>query len=267
MTGGTVIGATYVTTGADTLRLTLPGSQLGSSAPGGSAYFPGGQSFTSPELGTAITVGAAGTTLTGAITAMQLDAQIDIGTPPASSLLNVRLKCTPTDGSLGSGKVVTPPKPGAPNAVTDTAKTNKDTAVVVEVLKNDTPNAALAIDPASLKITAGPTSGTAVVNADRTVTYTPNPGFVGTDTLTYELCSVPSTDPAVPSGCDPADVTITVTDPTATAATTTPTTTAVAAAPTALPRTGGSSAPLAVIAGALLAFGAAALALTRTRRS
>ena len=40
---------------------------------------------------------------------------------------------------------------------------------------------------ASLTVLAPPAHGTALVNPDQTITYTPDPGFVGTDTFTYQV--------------------------------------------------------------------------------
>ncbi|MDZ7900146.1 MAG: Ig-like domain-containing protein [Arcicella sp.] len=50
-----------------------------------------------------------------------------------------------------------------------------------------------------------PTNGTATMNPDGTFTYTPNPGFVGTDVFTYKVC-----DNGTPVLCDTAKVVITV---------------------------------------------------------
>ncbi len=54
-------------------------------------------------------------------------------------------------------------------------------------------------------IVAQPTKGTLTVNADRTITYTPNPGSAGTDSFIYQLCDVVN-----PSLCDTARVSINV---------------------------------------------------------
>lgn len=43
------------------------------------------------------------------------------------------------------------------------------------------------IDPVTVTIVDGPTSGTAVTNLDGIVTYTPNLGFTGSDTFTYTV--------------------------------------------------------------------------------
>ena len=71
-----------------------------------------------------------------------------------------------------------------PVAANDSATTNEDHAVTVDVLANDSD-----IDGGTLQVTqvTDGTNGTAVVNLDGTVTYTPNPDFNGTDTITYTI--------------------------------------------------------------------------------
>ena len=263
LSGGNVIDATMVPTGGTGLRLTMPGSQSGSAGPGGNLYFPGGSNLQTPTMSIPITTGAVGSTLGGTITYLQVDARVQVG----AAGLSLRLECEVPENSLGSVKIVAPPEPGAPTAVSDVAETDQDTAVVIDVLANDTANENLAIDPDSLKIISDPSSGTVAINADHTVTYTPNAGFNGTDEFTYELCSIPSEDP--PSACDPAAVTITVNaEATAVPSTTTPTTAppatpAPTAAPAALPVTGSSSSPALGIGVGLVAAGLAALAVRR----
>ena len=75
---------------------------------------------------------------------------------------------------------ITNPPPVAAN---DTASTPEDTPTTINVLANDSDP-----DGDPLTVTAASAlNGTVVVNADGTVTYTPNPGFNGTDTITYEI--------------------------------------------------------------------------------
>jgi hypothetical protein len=74
---------------------------------------------------------------------------------------------------------------GLPTANPDVAETDEDTAIgVIPVLANDT-------DPTgqTLTITGTPTAdnGTVGVNADGTLSYTPNPDFNGTDRITYTI--------------------------------------------------------------------------------
>jgi CshA-type fibril repeat protein len=71
-----------------------------------------------------------------------------------------------------------------PDANPDSATTDEDTPVTIDVLDNDTdPNG----DP--LEIVGVPTAGngTVTVNPDGTITYTPDPEFNGTDTITYTV--------------------------------------------------------------------------------
>ncbi|THD84247.1 tandem-95 repeat protein [Aliigemmobacter aestuarii] len=71
-----------------------------------------------------------------------------------------------------------------PVANPDSAETDEDTPVVIDVLGNDT-------DPEGqpLTVTGTPTApnGTVTVNPDGTLEYTPDPDFNGTDTITYTI--------------------------------------------------------------------------------
>lgn len=76
----------------------------------------------------------------------------------------------------------------------DLATTPAATPVAIDVLANDTHDGA----PVAIGDLAGPpvvvtppSNGTATVNPDGTVTYTPNPGFCGTDTFEYEIETAP----------------------------------------------------------------------------
>jgi len=74
------------------------------------------------------------------------------------------------------------------------------------VLANDkASNAGGSLVPSTVAITVAPTRGTATVNADGTINYTPAPGFVGTDSLTYRVC-----DNSTPALCTTAKVYFTV---------------------------------------------------------
>ncbi|AOY81600.1 Ig-like domain-containing protein [Moorena producens JHB] len=94
---------------------------------------------------------------------------------PATAIVN--LTVTPVNDS--------------PFPVDDTATTTEDTAVNINVLENDS-------DPeqdSSLSIVSEPRDGTAVVNDNGTpddvtddfITYTPNPGYNGSDSFAYRL--------------------------------------------------------------------------------
>ncbi|MFK8287156.1 gliding motility-associated C-terminal domain-containing protein [Capnocytophaga canimorsus] len=79
-----------------------------------------------------------------------------------------------------------------PKASDDSATTEINTPVVVNILENDQNIPAIG----KVSVVSGPSQGSVQVNdggtpndpSDDTVTYTPNPGFVGTDSFVYELC-------------------------------------------------------------------------------
>lgn len=89
----------------------------------------------------------------------------------------------------------------SPTAANDSALTNEDTPVAINVLANDTdPDN----DPLSVNILTQPAHGTAVFNAGSgKVDYTPNAGYYGADSFQYEAC-----DPG--NACSQATVNITV---------------------------------------------------------
>jgi len=92
----------------------------------------------------------------------------------------------------------------APIATKDTASTQQGVAVTIPVLDNDI--CVGACDPASVLIGTAPANGTAVRNADGTVTYTPAGSFTGTDSFTYTVRDT-TTGTQV---SNPATVTVTV---------------------------------------------------------
>ncbi|HJR44814.1 MAG TPA: tandem-95 repeat protein, partial [Actinomycetota bacterium] len=76
------------------------------------------------------------------------------------------------------------PQNDGPDAADDSDATNEDTAVNTDVLANDTD-----IDGDTLTVTAAsdPANGTTTVEADDTITYTPDADFNGSDTYTYDV--------------------------------------------------------------------------------
>ncbi len=71
-----------------------------------------------------------------------------------------------------------------PVANADTAATVGTTPVRITVLANDSdPDG----DPLTVTATTSPARGSVVINADRTVTYTPSARFYGTDTFSYTI--------------------------------------------------------------------------------
>ena len=84
----------------------------------------------------------------------------------------------------------------------DYARTVVSQAVTIPILLNDFGFLAV-VDPTSVTTTAllQPKNGTVTINANGTMIYLPNPGYVGKDTLEYNVCSTPS-----PIVCDIATV-------------------------------------------------------------
>ncbi len=93
-----------------------------------------------------------------------------------------------------------------PVATDDMVVTGVDVPVIIDILTND-----FDVDGDSLiikDIIEGPSNGTVEINADGTVTYTPDAGFTGMDTFTYAISDGNG-------GCDTAEVIIVVdSDPT-----------------------------------------------------
>ncbi|WP_345245640.1 Ig-like domain-containing protein, partial [Nibrella saemangeumensis] len=95
-----------------------------------------------------------------------------------------------------------------PTANRDNATTTFQQPVTIPILTNDTDRVGR---PATLTnvtapiIVEGPDNGTAVINSTGTLTYTPNAGFAGSDTLFYRIC-----DPVNTLLCDSALVVINV---------------------------------------------------------
>lgn len=89
-------------------------------------------------------------------------------------------------GGFASGnvtvQVLAPNSP--PIAVDDHATTARDTPVTIDVLANDSdPDG----DPLSLTQLSMPSFGQVTINADQTIRYTPQAGFVGTDSFSYAI--------------------------------------------------------------------------------
>ncbi|QFT47077.1 Hemolysin, chromosomal [Roseivivax sp. THAF40] len=90
-----------------------------------------------------------------------------------------------------------------PVAVDDTAETDNETPIVVDVADNDSdPDG----DPLTVTGVTDGTNGTATINGDGDVVYTPNADFVGDDTVTYTIDDGNG-------GTDTGELVVTVTEP------------------------------------------------------
>jgi len=94
----------------------------------------------------------------------------------------------------------------APIVDDDSASTDEDTAVDIDVLANDS-DVDGALDPASVNVTSGPANGGTGVNLTTgAVTYTPDADFNGSDAFTYQVC-----DDGAPTPVECASATVTIT--------------------------------------------------------
>ncbi|WP_316803142.1 gliding motility-associated C-terminal domain-containing protein [Pedobacter nototheniae] len=76
--------------------------------------------------------------------------------------------------------------PKSPVAHNDQAETKANAPVIIKVLDNDDPGNSI-LDKLAIEITVQPKHGTVKVNADGTITYTPNPGYTGDDVFSYRV--------------------------------------------------------------------------------
>lgn len=88
-----------------------------------------------------------------------------------------------------------------PKGSDDTATTQPDTPVAVNVLGNDPAGPSLTV-----KSVTQPSNGTDMIGANGMPVYTPNPGFAGVDTFTYTACDNTTPTPQ----CVTQTVTVTV---------------------------------------------------------
>ncbi len=102
------------------------------------------------------------------------------------SATTVAVSGSGTDNTPGNNTATAPLRVNSvPQAGADTANTATSTAATINVLTNDSD--ADAGDTLTVAMGAAPAHGSAVVNADKTITYTPTTGWAGTDTFTYTV--------------------------------------------------------------------------------
>ena len=146
------------------------------------------------------------TTLSGTAPFIKLstgEVMVPPHTPAGTYVIDYRVSVKGNANVYGTASVVvivpaTPTSTVAPIAADDKVETARNTPVTIDVLANDTPNGAT-----TPNVVTAPLNGTAVVNTDGTIEYTPRTGFKGVDTLVYELCNA--------GGCATATVSIEVT--------------------------------------------------------
>jgi len=118
-------------------------------------------------------------------------------TPAVGFSGNVTFTYRANDGTADSNTATVTISVGAagntpPVAVNDSYTTSEDTALNVPapgVLGNDTDANG---DPLTAVLVSGPASGTLTLNANGSFVYTPNAGFVGADSFTYQAADASS---------------------------------------------------------------------------
>ncbi|HEX7181652.1 MAG TPA: Ig-like domain-containing protein [Thermoanaerobaculia bacterium] len=95
-------------------------------------------------------------------------------------------RVTDSTGLSSTAQVTVTVSPVAdpPEAADDAVTTNEDTAVGISILANDRDGDG---DTLSISSVTQPGFGSVAINADRTVTYTPQANYNGNDTFTYTL--------------------------------------------------------------------------------
>jgi len=91
-----------------------------------------------------------------------------------------------SDGTVAGTHILVNLSNVAPMAVNDSASSQNDAAVTIDVLANDS-EAGGTIDTTSVQIVSGPAHGTAAVTASGSVVYTPVTGSAGSDSFTYNV--------------------------------------------------------------------------------
>uniref|UniRef100_UPI001BDABABE DUF7507 domain-containing protein n=1 Tax=Pedobacter sp. B4-66 TaxID=2817280 RepID=UPI001BDABABE len=103
------------------------------------------------------------------------------GTDPKNKIV------TDKSGTTNSDDVETVTVIAKPLVANDnTAETKQNVEIKISVLDNDVPGSSPII-PGSINITTPPKHGTVTLNADGTVTYKPNEGYIGPDDFIYTV--------------------------------------------------------------------------------
>ncbi|KRB78678.1 hypothetical protein ASE01_05390 [Nocardioides sp. Root190] len=204
--GLTVQGSTLLLTTADTVRaLNIPGGVVGSVIPSTGLSSAGGLDVDgSGDVGAIVVADAGNDRIVRLAVESTAYVQSLISTSGLEAPEDVAVDA---DGNIfvadtGNDRVVRL-TPVSVDAEADTASTTAGAAVTTDVADNDTATGVTLADPTIAK---DPAHGTATVNDNGTITYTPDAGFSGTDSYRYAVRD--GGDPAVV--CDVATVTVTV---------------------------------------------------------
>ncbi|WGX97605.1 Ig-like domain-containing protein [Nocardioides sp. L-11A] len=209
--GVSVAGNTLFFTMGDTVRsLNIPGNTPGNPLPTTGLSSPGGLDLDPSDAVLSLVVADTGNDRLVRIGG----APDDQRTVPTEGLDQPQDLAVDAGGSIyvadtGNGRVVKL-TPVAVDAVADTATTSSGDAVTTDALDNDSTDGTDLADAPT--IAENPAHGTASVNANGTITYTPAAGFSGTDSYTYavrdtsgSVCATTKVTVTVAQGnaCDP----------------------------------------------------------------
>ena len=169
-----------------------------------------GNNFTGTILDdeAATPIGAGAAPFSGAYQPEGSLANLDLQNAQGTWTLEIRDDAKNETGTLNSWELDIATIPAAntqPVAEDDSAITDKDAAVTVQVLDNDTDADGDTLTIDTVGITTPPQNGSASSNGD-SVTYTPNPGWTGTDSFSYTVSDGNG-------GTDTGIVSITVSEP------------------------------------------------------
>jgi large repetitive protein len=124
-------------------------------------------------------------TITGVISG-QISSTASAGGPGNNGIYTVTITANDGNGGSVATSFTWTINNQPPLAIDDNYVTNEDTPITIGVLSNDTDPDGNPATPIQI-VSASPTNGTAVVNPDGTITFTPDPDFVGTATVTYTI--------------------------------------------------------------------------------
>lgn len=130
------------------------------------------------------------------------------GTFPREYRLTLRIDC---NGQLQQAEGALSVTNERPQPADDVADTVSDAAVAIQVTGNDRDPDDPDGYPTRLMMSGEPAHGTAEVQSEQTILYTPERTFVGEDRFTYSLCD-DTLNAAGQADCGAATVTVTVSD-------------------------------------------------------
>ncbi|MBI3562206.1 MAG: tandem-95 repeat protein [Gammaproteobacteria bacterium] len=171
-----------------------------------SYYYVSGTSFSAPHVAGALALlqsAFPASSLQDRETALQQTA-VDLDTAGADNATGYGLADVAAAYNQLAG--TTPPPPASnspPVAVADSASTNEDNTVVISLVANDT-DADGDLVATSVILASTPTHGSAGVNVDGSVSYTPSANYSGADSFSYRVSDLAG------NSSNPATVSITV---------------------------------------------------------